>query len=83
MGSKLVTDPDVKNTNGERYQGGDVISCLFGVVFGIMSINQAAPNMKTIVEGKASGKQAYETIDRVPTIAIDDKSKKIVKSENV
>jgi len=37
------------------YTGGDILSCLFGIVFGVFSINQAAPNIKTMIEGRAAG----------------------------
>jgi hypothetical protein len=37
-------------------------------MFGMFSIGMAAPNMKAITEGKVAGKQAFDIIDRVPSI---------------
>lgn len=60
------------------YNAGDIISCFFGVVFGVMSIGMATPNIKALVEGKVAGKMAYDIIDREPKIKLDDpKSEKV------
>eukprot|EP00347_Sterkiella_histriomuscorum_P022139 403331544 len=56
----------------EPYNAGDIMSCLFGVVFGIKSLGMATPNIKAIAEGKVAGKMAYDIIDRVPKIKIDE-----------
>lgn len=48
------------------------MSCFFGVVFGLMSIGMATPNVKAIAEGKVAGKMAFDIIDRVPKIRMDD-----------
>lgn len=48
------------------------MSCFFGVVFGVMSIGMATPNIKAVAEGKVAGKMAYDIIDRIPKIPLDD-----------
>ena len=39
-----------------------------------MSIGMATPNVKAIAEGKVAGKMAFDIIDRVPKIKMDDSS---------
>lgn len=73
-GSFLITE-QVKNSNfGELYTSGDILSCFFGILFGVFSLGMAAPNIKTVTEGRIAGKTAYEIIEREPKIKIDDPS---------
>lgn len=60
----------------EPYNGGDISTCLFGIIFGAFSVGGAMPNVKAFVEGKVSGHAIYKTIERVPKIPLNDKSKK-------
>lgn len=75
-GSWLVEKQVWNPKYDEPYNSGDIISCFFGVVFGIMSLGMATPNIKAIAEGKVAGKMAYDIIDRVPKIKIDDPNSK-------
>lgn len=50
IGSILILNPNVKN-RGEPYNGGDVLACLFGIIFGAFGVGGAAPNLKCVVEG--------------------------------
>jgi ABC-type multidrug transport system fused ATPase/permease subunit len=59
-------DPEI------AYQAGDILSCFFGIVFGVFSLAMANPNIKALTEGKVAGKLAYDIIERVPKILIDD-----------
>ena len=79
IGSVVMLKPDIKNNKGDPYSGGDVFACMFGVVFGVFSMGPVAPNIKCVVEGRIAGKLAYQVIDRVPQIPVNDKSKKQVK----
>ncbi|CDW88003.1 abc transporter family protein [Stylonychia lemnae] len=73
-GSWLV-QKEYNNTRSDApYNAGDIMSCFFGVVFGLMSIGMATPNVKAIAEGKVAGKMAFDIIDRVPRIRMDDPS---------
>lgn len=64
IGSILVLD-GVENTNlHQPYTAGDVMSCFFGVVFGVFAIGMASPNIKAVVEGQIAGKLAYDVINR-------------------
>lgn len=82
VGGLLVVDPEILN-KGRRYTGGDVLACLFAVIMGGFSLGGAAPNFKTVAEGRVAGKMAYDIIERKPRILLDDKSKKIVNPEKV
>lgn len=60
---------DIENTTyGRTYSAGDVLSCFFGVVFGMFSVGMATPNLKAVAEGKVAGKMAFDIIDRKPQI---------------
>lgn len=73
VGSYLVTD-QIKNTNnGETYSSGDILSCFLGIIYGVFSLGIAAPNFKAIAEGRVAGKLAFDVIERVPKIPLDDK----------
>lgn len=58
IGSIIMLNPDIKNGD-KPYSGGDVATCLFGIVFGAFSIGGAMPNVKAFVEGKMSGYVIY------------------------
>ena len=65
-GSWLVYK-QVNNSNSDKiYSAGDIMSCFFGVVFGVFSLGMATPNIKAVTEGRVAGKMAYEIIDRKP-----------------
>lgn len=71
-GSYFITW-QIKNPKfGRDYSNGDILSCFFGIVFGVFSLGMATPNIKAITEGKVAGKIAYDVIDRKPQILLDD-----------
>jgi hypothetical protein len=55
-------------TFGRVYSSGDVLSCFFGIVFGMFSMGMATPNIKAVTEGQVAGKMAFDIIDKVPEI---------------
>jgi ATP-binding cassette subfamily B (MDR/TAP) protein 1 len=72
-GSWLIQKQVINSSNKNiPYSAGDVMSCFFGVIFGVMSIGMATANIKAVAEGKVAGKMAYEIIERIPKILIDD-----------
>ena len=82
IGSILVEKKVTNTSNGsEPYSSGDIMSCFFGVVFGLFSLGGAQPNLKAVVEGRVAGKLAYDIINRKPKIEIDDPEGK--KLENL
>jgi hypothetical protein len=66
VGSFLITKQVNNSNSGEVYTSGDILSCFFGVVFGVFSLGMATPNIKAITEGRVAGKAAFDIIDRVP-----------------
>ncbi|CDW80084.1 abc transporter family protein [Stylonychia lemnae] len=72
IGSFMVTE-SIENINSKKiYTSGDVMACFLGLVYGIFSLGLAAPNFKALTEGRVAGKMAYEIIERVPKINLDD-----------
>ena len=81
---------EVDNTlYGRPYSPGDIIGVFFGLIFGFFGLAGVGPNFKLLAEGKASGKLAFDVIDREPTINPDnEKGEKIdlkgkIEFENV
>lgn len=72
MGSVWIYHQIYNDTFQRTYQAGDVLSCFFGVVFGMFSVGMASPNLKAVAEGKVAGKMAFDIIDRKPAILQDD-----------
>jgi len=68
MGSIWIYYGIHNNTYNREYSAGDILSCFFGVVFGMFSVGMAAPNIKSVGEGLAAGKMVYDIIDRKPNI---------------
>ncbi len=68
MGSIWIYYEIRNDTFNRNYTAGDVLSCFFGVVFGMFSVGMAAPNIKSVAEGTAAGKMVYDIIDRKPDI---------------
>ena len=52
------------------------MACFLGLVYGIFSLGLATPNFKALTEGRVAGKMAYDIIERVPTIKLDDENSK-------
>jgi ABC-type multidrug transport system fused ATPase/permease subunit len=71
MGSVWIYN-DIRNDSFERvYSSGDILSCFFGVIFGMFSLGLAAPNMKAVTDGRVAGKLTFDIIDRKPQIDQD------------
>ncbi|CAN0282310.1 unnamed protein product, partial [Hapterophycus canaliculatus] len=47
---------------------GQVITTIFGVLIGAMSLGQMAPGMTALGSAKQAGYKVFETLDRVPSI---------------
>ncbi len=72
VGSYFITEEVFNPKFNRDYSNGDILSCFFGIVFGVFSLGMATPNIKAITEGKVAGKIAYDIIDRRPKILLDD-----------
>ena len=49
---------------GEPYKAGDIMVCLFGIIYGALSFANIGPIMKVLIEGKIASKAAFEVIER-------------------
>ena len=70
-GSFLITGQVYNSNKGADYTAGDIMTCFFGIVFGVFSLGSATPNIKAVTEARIAGKIAFETIDRKPKILLD------------
>ena len=66
MGSIWIEKKLNNSLYDEPYTAGDVLSCFFGVIFGMFSLGMAHPNIKAVAEGRVAGKIAFDIIDRKP-----------------
>ena len=48
------------------------MGCLFGIMCGMFALGGITSNIKCVLEGLVAGKLAYEIIDRIPLIKLDD-----------
>jgi ATP-binding cassette subfamily B (MDR/TAP) protein 1 len=79
----VLDDTKFKNNDGKPYTGGDVAACMFGIFMGATTLGASLPQLRSIVEGKVSGYTVYQTINRIPEILVDDKSKPKVDKEKL
>jgi hypothetical protein len=68
LGSIWIRKEFWNTTFNRAYTSGDIMSCFFGIVFGMFSLGIATPNIQAVAEGKAAGKLAFDIIDRKPAI---------------
>lgn len=79
VGSYMITNGKNNSNSGKLYTAGDVMSCFLGLVYGIFSLALITPNFKAISEGRVAGKMAYDIIEKVPKIPIDDEKAEEVR----
>ena len=48
------------------------MSCFLGIVYGMFSLGLAASNIQALTEGRVAGKMAFDVIDRIPAIPLND-----------
>jgi len=73
----------VESSPGEVYTGGKIIGVLFCVVFGAMMAGGMAPHLKAIAEGRIAGRIAYEAIDTIPKIKVNEPGTRHIKSSDI
>ena len=71
IGSYFLSNQWTNVNSGELYTGGDIMACFLGIIYGVFSLGLAVPNFQSIAEGKLAGKMAFDIIDRVPKIKLD------------
>jgi ABC-type multidrug transport system fused ATPase/permease subunit len=74
LGGIFVTEKVHNDVKDRDYSPGDIVSIFFGVMFGAFSLGIAGPNFKSVTRGRQAAYAALETINRKPTIMIDDPS---------
>ena len=48
FGTYLIINDFINSNTGEEYTSGDVLTCFFGVVFGIFILGMSTPNLRAI-----------------------------------
>ena len=75
----LYIDRGYENHAFDRnYSPGDVVAIFFSVLIGFFSMAGLGPNVQILAEGKASGKLAFDIIDKEPNIKQDDEAGKSI-----
>ena len=69
---------DVESSPGVVYSGGKIAGVLFCVVFGAMMLGGAGPHLNAIGEGRVAGRVAFEAIDQIPNIKVNEKGSTLV-----
>jgi len=72
----LLVWQKVERLPGEVYTGGIIIAVIFSVIFGTTTLAGATPHIAAFSEGKVAGKLAFEVIDHVPTINVNEPGSK-------
>jgi ABC-type multidrug transport system fused ATPase/permease subunit len=62
------------------YVAGDVISIFFGIIFGGFALGFSAPYIKTVTDGRVNCALALETINRKPSIVLNDSNMPVFNS---
>ena len=71
----LISDEVYNDVKGEVYTSGNAIASFFGIIFGVMALGMTSPSMKALSEGKVAGYSAFQIIDRVPKIDVEEQNK--------
>ncbi|CAN0376721.1 unnamed protein product, partial [Laminaria digitata] len=67
-GTKLVADDLEAGCESDCASGGQVITTIFGVLIGAMSLGQMAPGLTALGAAKQAGYRVFETLERTPPI---------------
>lgn len=81
VGSWFIQERIFNYTYDQPYRAGDIMTCFFGVIFGMFNLGMIGPSMKAVSEGKVAGKLAFDVIDKKPSIPINNPSGN--KAENL
>lgn len=68
----VIEEYDTNGLFGGVYNGASVLTCFFGVIFGLFSLGMAMPNFALIMQAKAAGSLMFDVIEREPAINYDD-----------
>ena len=73
----------MNDNTGKLYSSGDILACFLGIVYGVFSLGLAAPNVQSLTEGRVAGKMAFDVIDRLPSIPLNDPNALVVDPKKV
>jgi ATP-binding cassette subfamily B (MDR/TAP) protein 1 len=82
-GSYMITWKEMNDNTGKLYSSGDILACFLGIVYGVFSLGLAAPNVQSLTEGRVAGKMAFDVIDRLPSIPLNDPNALVVDPKKV
>lgn len=75
-GSTLISEEKYNDNKARKFQVGDVITCMFSIIFGSMSLGQVAPSIKVINEACVAACDLFELKQRVPKMDYSNSTKK-------
>jgi ATP-binding cassette subfamily B (MDR/TAP) protein 1 len=67
-GSYLISSQQVNQNSNQIFGSGDVITVLFAIIFGCLSLGQATPNIRAIYEAIVTSGEFFALLNRVPQI---------------
>jgi ATP-binding cassette subfamily B (MDR/TAP) protein 1 len=67
-GSYLISSQQVNKNNNTVFGSGDVITVLFSIIFGCLSLGQATPNIRAMYEAVVTSGEFFTLVNRVPKI---------------
>ena len=67
-GSTLITQEVHNLQTGKAWEGAEVLTVFFSVMFGAMTIGQMAPGIEALAKGRGAAFRILETIHRVPNV---------------
>ena len=80
-GSYLIYNQEVNENNGQIFGSGDVITVLFSIIFGCLSLGQATPYVRAMYEAMLTASEFFTLLERKPQIDISNSSIKPSKDE--
>jgi ATP-binding cassette subfamily B (MDR/TAP) protein 1 len=80
-GSHLIYSQEVNDNNGQIFGSGDVITVLFSIIFGCLSLGQATPYVRAMYEAMLTASEFFDLLNRKPLIDMSNSSNKPPKNE--
>ena len=73
-----------KVMNGdEEYTGGTIITIMFCMMMGSFGLGNCGPIIKLMAEAQIGGKLAYDVIDHVPKVNVNQTGKEKIEKEQI
>jgi ATP-binding cassette subfamily B (MDR/TAP) protein 1 len=75
-GSYLISSQSVNENNQKIFGSGDVITVLFSIIFGCLSLGQATPYIRAIYEAMIAASDFFNLMNRKPKIDLSRSTEK-------